>query len=121
MNTNGDETDVIQVYSTTKAQTYGNKPVAAAETSGPMAESVDKEEWQVGDVILGRYEVLGELGEGGMGKVLKVHDRSWNMALAVKNPKARSFKTDNLFQLPCQLIRISRRSSAAPTHLCVFV
>ncbi|KJR40074.1 serine/threonine protein kinase with PASTA sensor(s) [Candidatus Magnetoovum chiemensis] len=44
-------------------------------------------EWKVGDVILDLYEVTKFLGEGGMGKVFKVHHREWNIDLAVKSPK----------------------------------
>ncbi|MCG3149697.1 MAG: Serine/threonine-protein kinase PknD [Verrucomicrobiae bacterium] len=43
-------------------------------------------EWKVGDNILGIYEVTGILGQGGMGRVYKVHHKSWNMDLAVKSP-----------------------------------
>ncbi len=62
-----------------------------AQAPGATAPSA---EWRVGDVILDRYEVKAELGEGGMGKVLKVHDRHWGMDLAVKNPLAASFQTE---------------------------
>jgi WD40 repeat protein len=41
-------------------------------------------DWQVGDVILDTYEVKGELGQGGFGKVYRVHHKSWNIDLAVK-------------------------------------
>lgn len=47
--------------------------------------------WNVGDVILDLYEVTGILGEGGMGKVYKVHHRGWNVDLAVKSPKPEIF------------------------------
>ena len=50
-------------------------------------------EWSVGDVILDLYEVTGELGEGGMGKVYRVRHRGWNMDLAVKSPRPDAFKT----------------------------
>jgi len=60
---------------------------------GGMSEARVSGDWQVGDVILDRYEVVAELGEGGMGKVLKVHDRYWNMDLAVKAPRASLFQT----------------------------
>jgi WD40 repeat protein len=44
--------------------------------------------WQPGDLILDLYEVKDVLGEGGMGKVYKVHHRGWNIDLAVKSPRA---------------------------------
>lgn len=43
--------------------------------------------WEVGDVVLGLYEVLGVAGEGGMGVVYRVHHREWDIDLAVKRPK----------------------------------
>nr|MDQ3821190.1 serine/threonine protein kinase [Acidobacteriota bacterium] len=51
------------------------------------AEAAVAEEWRVGDVILDLYEVLGVLGEGGMGKVYRVHHKNWNIDLAVKTPR----------------------------------
>jgi WD40 repeat protein/serine/threonine protein kinase len=47
--------------------------------------------WRKGDIILDQYEVIGTLGEGGMGKVYKVHHRGWNTDLAVKSPKPEIF------------------------------
>ena len=61
------------------------KPFAInAETAVPAL-------WQKGDVILDQYEVMGTLGEGGMGKVYKVHHRGWNTDLAVKSPRPEIF------------------------------
>jgi WD40 repeat protein/serine/threonine protein kinase len=59
------------------------------ETGGPRTFGEDgvPTEWQIGDVLLDRYEVTGLLGEGGMGKVFKVHHRQWDTELAVKSPK----------------------------------
>jgi len=55
------------------------------------AEAQVAQEWNVGDVILDTYEVAGLLGEGGMGKVYKVHHRGWNVDLAVKCPHPHIF------------------------------
>src|SRR5262245_29782384 len=44
-------------------------------------------EWCVGDVLLDLYEVTAILGEGGMGRVYKVHHRGWDLDLAVKSPR----------------------------------
>jgi len=52
----------------------------------PASEQRSGVEWHAGDVILGMYEVKNLLGEGGMGKVFRVHHRDWNMDLAVKSP-----------------------------------
>ena len=46
-------------------------------------------EWRPGDVVLGLYEVKGLLGQGGMGRVYRVHHRGWGLDLAVKAPLPR--------------------------------
>ncbi len=48
--------------------------------------------WRTGDVILDVYDVTGVLGQGGMGKVYKVHHRNWEMDLAVKSPLPKFFE-----------------------------
>src|SRR6185436_14075888 len=52
---------------------------AAPAAAGPR-------EWKTGDVVLGLYEVAGLLGQGGMGRVYRVHHRGWGVDLAVKVP-----------------------------------
>ncbi|HEU0105921.1 MAG TPA: protein kinase, partial [Vicinamibacteria bacterium] len=52
---------------------------AAPSAAGPR-------EWKTGDVVLGLYEVAGLLGQGGMGRVYRVHHRGWGVDLAVKVP-----------------------------------
>jgi serine/threonine protein kinase len=55
------------------------------------AEQQVLSEWKVGDVLLDLYEVTGILGEGGMGKVYKVHHRGWDTELAAKSPRPEIF------------------------------
>ncbi len=43
-------------------------------------------DWTVGDVIESRYEILDQIGVGGMGVVWKVHHREWDRVLALKMP-----------------------------------
>lgn len=64
----------------------GTTPPAAATPARTNAtpENVPAA-WHVGDVVLDLYEVLGELGEGGFGKVYRVHHRGWIRDLAVKS------------------------------------
>jgi WD40 repeat protein/serine/threonine protein kinase len=58
-----------------------------------LAESDVPAEWQPGDELLDTYTVSGLLGEGGMGKVYRVHHKSWNIDLAVKSPRREFFQT----------------------------
>lgn len=45
-----------------------------------------RREWQVGDIILDRYQVKAVLGAGAMGRVYRVHHKQWHSDLAVKSP-----------------------------------
>ena len=49
---------------------------------GTMGDTGDT--FQVGDVILDRYEVTAILGKGGMGVVLAAHDREFGQLVALK-------------------------------------
>ena len=62
---------------------------ASGKKAGRQVLSVRMVRWRPGDVILNLYEVIGVLGEGGMGTVYKVRHRGWNMDLAVKSPKPK--------------------------------
>ncbi|HUG52270.1 MAG TPA: protein kinase, partial [Vicinamibacteria bacterium] len=57
----------------------------ALPSSGPA-------EWHAGDVVLGLYEVIGPLGQGGMGRVYRVRHRGWGVDLAVKVPLPRALE-----------------------------
>ncbi|MFD0854537.1 serine/threonine-protein kinase, partial [Actinomadura adrarensis] len=47
--------------------------------------------WRPGRVVDGRYEVVRELGRGGMGVVYQVRHREWGSDLAVKVPRREMF------------------------------
>lgn len=49
--------------------------------------------WEVGDVILDRYEVKQVFTGGGMGLVYRVHHREWDIDIAVKSPRPEFFCT----------------------------
>lgn len=50
--------------------------------------------WEMGDVILEKYEVKQIFTGGGMGLVYRVYHRDWEMDLAVKSPRPEFFQTD---------------------------
>ena len=73
-----------------------SSPIQPAAPVVSKARSVDVRDsgpaaWKVGDLILGEYEVMGILGEGGMGIVYKIYHRPWNMVMAVKSPRPEIF------------------------------
>ncbi|MBD3305524.1 protein kinase, partial [candidate division KSB3 bacterium] len=51
-------------------------------------ELVDKVNWEAGDIIDGKYEVLANIGRGGMSIVYKIKHLEWKLELAVKMPLA---------------------------------
>lgn len=61
---------------------------AAADEVAAGAEG----DWRVGQVVLGLYEVAGVLGQGGMGRVYRVHHRGWGVDLAVKAPLRKALQ-----------------------------
>jgi predicted Zn finger-like uncharacterized protein len=61
-------------------------PAAGAAAPTVLEKPPGAVAWEPGDVVLGLYEVLGVLGEGGMGRVYRVRHRGWGLDLAVKAP-----------------------------------
>ena len=51
-----------------------------------LKDSGGAAQWARGDVILDLYQVIDLLGQGGMGRVYRVHHRGWGVDLAVKMP-----------------------------------
>jgi WD40 repeat protein/HEAT repeat protein len=66
------------------------RPIPAA----PGPEDDVPAVWQVGDLVLGLYEVKQVFQGGGMGLVYRVRHRTWNMDLAVKSPRPEYFRTE---------------------------
>jgi serine/threonine protein kinase len=50
--------------------------------------------WEVGDLILDKYEVRQIFTGGGMGLVYRVYHRDWGIDLAVKSPRPEYFRTE---------------------------
>ncbi len=60
----------------------------------PRSYAIEQEvpyDWNIGDLILDRYEVRG-IHEGGMGRVYRVYHREWRTELAVKTPHRAFFE-----------------------------
>ena len=93
--------DPMTIYCEKHAGMAGNQP----SPSKPLPENENREkptdlsqldfditeEWQKDQVLLDTYQVIGKLGQGGMGRVYRVHHKDWNMDLAVKQPLASIF------------------------------
>ena len=85
------------------AQAGALKPVETVVASGGPHEQdaaailADQQnvpaDWNVGDVILDLYEVKKIHDGGGMGLVYRVHQRDWDMDMAVKSPRPKLFYT----------------------------
>jgi serine/threonine protein kinase len=52
-----------------------------------------KEELTTGSIFAGRYQIIEELGKGGMGKVYKVFDKEVNAKVALKLIKPENYRT----------------------------
>ena len=65
-------------------------PFVISAEEDPSAERDQQNEWQVGDLILDRYEVRKVLGQGGFGRVYLLYHKAWDMQLAVKTPNNKA-------------------------------
>ncbi|MDD5090541.1 MAG: protein kinase [Candidatus Wallbacteria bacterium] len=54
--------------------------------SGGCVEISEETDWEVGNLIDGKYEILEILGTGGMSVVYRILHREWDIELAVKTP-----------------------------------
>ncbi|MBI5367279.1 MAG: protein kinase [Planctomycetes bacterium] len=70
----------------TSAPTQASVTQGTRSSGGVRAPAGAVGIWTPGAVVLGKYEVLRELGQGGMGVVYQVYHREWKMDLVVKCP-----------------------------------
>jgi len=108
---NSDNADTQQFCGKCGAKLVSAKDIPAASTKSLVTP---KAELTTGSVFAGRYKIVEELGEGGMGKVYKVIDKQLNEEVALKLIKpeiASDKKTIKRFRNELKLSRkISHRN-----------
>ena len=68
-----------------------------------------KEELTTGSTFAGRYQIIEELGKGGMGKVYKVHDTKINEKIALKLIKTEIAKDKKTIERFSNELRLTRK------------
>lgn len=85
---------------------------ARSRGSGPATLTSDESPFQSGQVVADRYEILGELGKGGMGTVYHARDRQLGEEIAIKVVRRDLVGQDlNLVERLKSEIRLARRIS----------
>jgi serine/threonine protein kinase len=75
-----------------------------------------KEDLTTGTIFAGRYQVIEELGHGGMGKVYKVFDRETNSKVALKLIKPEVVADKNTIERFRNELKVAREISHK--HIC---
>ena len=73
-----------------------------AELPAKVTDDSTPQLWAPGDVIADLYEVRGVIGQGGFGRVYRVHHRGWNTDLAVKQPLRLDPARQEIFTRECE-------------------
>jgi WD40 repeat protein/serine/threonine protein kinase len=75
----------VDVPAPTALEKEAERPTSPPATAARLP-TTRISEWRPGEVLFGLYEVIGELGKGGMGRVYKVRHPGWDLDLAAKVP-----------------------------------
>lgn len=97
--------NVTKILSRLLATDLGAGYVTARE----VVTEISAQEFPPGAIIAGRYEVLEELGRGGMGQVFRVKDRELDEVVALKTLRKRTGMTEESRVRFLREIKISRR------------
>jgi serine/threonine-protein kinase len=84
---------------------------SAAKTAAPLTKTLEtpKEELYTGAVFAGRYQIIEELGTGGMGKVYRAVDKKLNEEVALKLIKPEIASDSKTLERFSQELRIARK------------
>jgi len=79
----------------------------------PVTETLEtpKEELTTGSIFAGRYQIIEDLGKGGMGKVYKVHDTEINEHVALKLLKPEIAADEKIIERFRNELKIARKVS----------
>jgi serine/threonine-protein kinase len=84
---------------------------SAAKTAAPLTKTLEtpKEELHTGVVFAGRYQIIEELGTGGMGKVYRAVDKKLNEEVALKLIRPEIASDSKTLERFSQELRIARK------------
>jgi len=84
---------------------------SAAKTAAPLTKTLEtpKEDLHTGAVFAGRYQIIEELGTGGMGKVYRAVDKKLNEEVAIKLIRPEIASDSKTLERFSQELKIARK------------